>query len=137
MRCWLSALIVLSLISLARAVSCSLEKKLASSLRSAFKKYPKDAPKFVRAVFHDSVDYKNLLEKRGGWKEIRGYTGGVDGCLYAPLNSMGGGAAAMLQEETNHTAAARLASTLGIGEETWASMLELQDSTSSRGGKGS
>merc|ERR1719434_645161 len=43
---------------------------------------------------------------------------------------MGGGAAAMLQEETNHTAAARLASTLGIGEETWASMLEL------KGGKG-
>lgn len=130
------SLLALSLFVSASAMKCSVEKKLRSILRSAFKRYPKDAPKFVRGVFHDSVDYKNLLQKRGGsWSKISGYRGGVDGCLYAPLNSMGGGHSSLLQEQTNVSAASHIASELGIGAETWASMLELK-TQGGKGGKG-
>merc|ERR1719158_464737 len=60
----------------------SLKEMLLDALRAA----PKEMPKFIRGVFHDSVDANNLKKKSGGgWTKISGKYGGVDGCLYAPL----------------------------------------------------
>merc|ERR1719158_1805198 len=60
----------------------SLKEMLLDALRAA----PKEMPKFIRGVFHDSVDANNLKKKSGrGWTKISGTYGGVDGCLYAPL----------------------------------------------------
>merc|ERR1719454_1302755 len=68
------------------AISCSSEASIKQKILSALRAAPKEMPKFVRGVFHDSTDRNNLAEKSGGrWTKISGTYGGVDGCLYAPL----------------------------------------------------
>merc|ERR1719321_2036274 len=70
----------------ANAISCDAESRIKDKLVAALRAGPKEMPKFVRGVFHDSTDRDNLKKKSGGgWTKIPGSYGGVDGCLYAPL----------------------------------------------------
>merc|ERR1719399_1476215 len=68
------------------AISCGDESSIKRAILSQLKSNPKEMPKFIRGVFHDSTDRNNLKRKSGGrWTKISGTYGGVDGCLYAPL----------------------------------------------------
>merc|ERR1719261_1865580 len=82
--------VVLMCAGRADALACGEEESIKEQILDALRAAPKEMPKFIRGVFHDSTDKNNLKKKSGsGWTKISGSYGGVDGCIYAPLKEHG------------------------------------------------
>jgi len=64
-------------------VSCLQEEGMRALLRGV------KSPTVLRAVFHDAIDQSNLMlrnRESNVWEHMLGDYGGVDGCLYSPLD---------------------------------------------------